>query len=173
VSNDAQGRAGTTSSAKGRELALLALCHLESYALDEHADALDMLWAAEKNGNDDESAMSRINELAADATAKKRARKLSAAVLERRPEIDRRIEAVSKRWSVARMSRVDRNLIRLAAAELSTQKTPVAVVIAEAVRLAGQYGNERSARFVNGIVDALARSGPRDWQKDEDEDGAG
>ena len=32
-----------TARARGRELALLALCHLESYRAEEHGEALDVL----------------------------------------------------------------------------------------------------------------------------------
>ena len=35
--------------------------------------------------------------------------------------------------------------------------TPTRVVIQEAVKLAERYGSEQSARFVNGVLDALAR----------------
>ena len=48
-------------------------------------------------------------------------------------------------------------MLRLAAAELSKGETPPKVVIQEAVRLAERYGSAQSARFVNGVVDALAR----------------
>jgi N utilization substance protein B len=48
-------------------------------------------------------------------------------------------------------------VLRLAAAELRQGETPPRVVIQEAVRLAERYGTARSAKFVNGIIDALAR----------------
>ena len=51
----------------------------------------------------------------------------------------------------------DDALLRLAAAELRRGETPPKVVIQEAVHLAERYGSAQSARFVNGVVDALAR----------------
>jgi N utilization substance protein B len=48
-------------------------------------------------------------------------------------------------------------VLRLAAAELRRGETPPKVVIQEAVHLAERYGSAQSARFVNGVVDALAR----------------
>ena len=48
-------------------------------------------------------------------------------------------------------------MLRLAAAELRIGETPPHVVIKEAVHLAERYGTEESARFVNGVLDALAR----------------
>jgi len=72
-------------------------------------------------------------------------------------KIDRELEAVTTNWRLERLGAIDRAVLRLAAAELSAGETPPKVVIQEAVRLAERYGSVQSARFVNGIVDALAR----------------
>ena len=72
-------------------------------------------------------------------------------------KIDRELEAVTTNWRLERLGAIDRAVLRLAAAELSVGETPPKVVIQEAVRLAERYGSVQSARFVNGIVDALAR----------------
>jgi N utilization substance protein B len=45
----------------------------------------------------------------------------------------------------------------VACAELALGETPPKVVIQEAVRLTERFGSEASARFVNGVLDALAR----------------
>jgi N utilization substance protein B len=45
----------------------------------------------------------------------------------------------------------------LAAAELMGGETPPRVVIQEAVKLAERFGSPQSAKFVNGVIDALAR----------------
>ena len=84
--------------------------------------------------------------------------RLLAAALERGPEIDAAIEATSRSWRLARMDRVDRNLLRLVGVEmLAIEDTPRAVIVAEAVRLAARYGSDRSAPFVNGVAEALAK----------------
>ena len=48
-------------------------------------------------------------------------------------------------------------MLRLGAAELREGVTPPRVVIQEAVRLAERFGSAQSSRFVNGVLDALAR----------------
>ena len=48
-------------------------------------------------------------------------------------------------------------MLRLSAAELRQGTTPPRVVIKEAVRLAERYGSVQAAKFVNGVLDALAR----------------
>ena len=56
-----------------------------------------------------------------------------------------------------RIGAVERCVLRMAAAELSIGETPPRVVIQEAVTLAERFGSAQSARFVNGVLDALAR----------------
>jgi N utilization substance protein B len=86
---------------------------------------------------------------------------LVAGVLEHRQELDRAIDAVSEHWRLERMPVVDRAILRLGAFELQHRpRTPAAVVVSEAVRLAKEYSTERSGAFVNGVLATLAeRSG--------------
>ena len=52
---------------------------------------------------------------------------------------------------------VDRAVLRLATFELLEQRrTPVAVVIDEAVELVKQYSTEESGAFVNGVLSHIA-----------------
>ena len=64
---------------------------------------------------------------------------------------------VTTNWRLERLGHIERCVLRLAAAELLQGGTPPRVVIQEAVRLAERYGSSKSARFVNGVLDALAR----------------
>jgi N utilization substance protein B len=85
------------------------------------------------------------------------AAKIVRVVVADSAKIDHELEAVTTNWRLERLGAIDRAVLRLAAAELQTGETPPKVVIQEAVRLAERYGSVQSARFVNGIVDALAR----------------
>jgi N utilization substance protein B len=59
-------------------------------------------------------------------------------------------------WPLDQVAVIDRNLLRIALWEIAVyQKTPVKVVVNEAVELAKLYGSEGSARFVNGVLGAL------------------
>lgn len=73
------------------------------------------------------------------------------------PGIDEGIEAVTSNWRLERLGAIERSVLRLAAAELVRGETPPRVVIKEGVRLAERYGSVQSAKFVNGVLDALAR----------------
>lgn len=71
--------------------------------------------------------------------------------------VDKRIAAASQNWRLERMSRVDRNLLRMSTFELMERKdVPRAVVLDEAVELAKSYGTEDSSGFVNGVLDRIA-----------------
>jgi len=78
-------------------------------------------------------------------------------VAEKTPEIDKRITTASTNWRLERMSRVDRNLLRLGTWELMFKPdVPRAVVIDEAVELAKSFGTDESSGFVNGVLDRIA-----------------
>ncbi|MCC8180762.1 MAG: transcription antitermination factor NusB [Planctomycetes bacterium] len=80
---------------------------------------------------------------------------LIQAVEKDRDAIDARIEKAAKNWTVARMGVIERNVIRLAAAELALG-SPRGVVLDEAVELAKRFADNQSGAFVNGIADKLA-----------------
>ena len=87
------------------------------------------------------------------------ARFLVLGVHQRRPEIDQHLGRASRSWRVERMSRVDRNILRLACFEMffSPQPVPPKVAINEAVELAKRFGGRESPAFVNGVLDSLLK----------------
>lgn len=93
--------------------------------------------------------------------------------------IDRLIADASHHWSINRMSRIDRCLLRLATYEIAfsdgalgippktsiseeklsgvmVEAVPATVAINEAIELAKEYGTEESPSFVNGVLDQVA-----------------
>ena len=78
---------------------------------------------------------------------------------QRQAEIDAAIELHSKNWRLARMPAVDRNLLRMAIAELlGFPGTPAPIVIDEALEIARRYSAPESVDFLNGVLDAIART---------------
>lgn len=71
--------------------------------------------------------------------------------------LDAVITRRSDNWKLERMPVVDRNILRLAAWELLRTQTPAAVVIDQAIELARRFSGDESARFVNGVLDALRK----------------
>lgn len=79
-------------------------------------------------------------------------------ILENGEAVDSTIQAASKNWRLARMAVVDRNILRIAVAELLYEPTLVpAIVMDEAIEIAKRYSGEESAVFVNGVLDAVVR----------------
>jgi N utilization substance protein B len=91
------------------------------------------------------------------AQLEERAMGLAEAVVRDLARLDGILQAAAENWRLERLAVVDRNVLRLALAELGLGKTPVRVVIDEAIRLARWFGAARSPAFVNGILDRAAR----------------
>ena len=73
--------------------------------------------------------------------------------------IDRLIADNSKHWRLERMPAVDRNLLRMAIGEMIGFKgTPFPIVINEALEIGRRYAAPESIIFLNGVLDAVARS---------------
>lgn len=73
-------------------------------------------------------------------------------------EIDGLIDSYADRWSLQRMPLVDRNLLRLAIAEiLYLPEVPPKVTVNEYVELAKVFSTEDSGKFVNGILGRVLR----------------
>lgn len=64
---------------------------------------------------------------------------------------DRTIDRQAIDWQIERMAYIDRNILRIALYEMENE-IPVGVAINEAVELAKEYGDEKSAGFINGIL---------------------
>jgi transcription antitermination factor NusB len=83
-------------------------------------------------------------------------KELVLGVWEHRQDLDKLISRASKNWRIERMSRVDRNILRVAVFEvLYMGDIPPKVSIDEAVELGKRYGTEDSGAFVNGVLDHI------------------
>lgn len=97
------------------------------------------------------------SDLAVGAEERAVAEPLVHTVAARQEELDALLRDVTTNWRMERLGAIERALLRLGVAELLLAKTPVRVAIQEAVRLGERFGSEESARFINGVLDAVAR----------------
>ena len=68
-------------------------------------------------------------------------------------EIDAALEQQLEKWSLARLPKIERTVLRLAVYELLyMQETPSRVVLNEAIELCKTFGDEKSSKFVNGVL---------------------
>lgn len=123
------------------------------------ARALQALYAWDLRGSADleRVAATMWDDLAIAPDERRLAGLIVREVIEHGDAIDRELTEVTMNWRLARLGVIERSVLRVAAAELRRGEAPPRVVIQEAIRLAERYGSEQSARFVNGVVDALAR----------------
>ena len=85
--------------------------------------------------------------------------RLVRGTLDNKKKIDPVIERSAENWEMGRMACVDRNILRLAVYEiLHIDEIPMKVAINEAVELAKRYGEQDSSKFVNGILDRIAKT---------------
>jgi transcription antitermination protein NusB len=120
--------------------------------------ALQTLYACEMSATPEWEVM--LNRISDDATFTgeniRYARELVKNTLAALGEIDAGIARHAANWELKRMAALDRNILRLAAAELFfSSDVPFKVVIDEAVELAKIYGTDESGGFVNGIIDSI------------------
>jgi transcription antitermination factor NusB len=91
------------------------------------------------------------------AALRARTDELVDAVLAAKGDIDARLAAIVENFSPARIDPVDRAILRLGTYELLRTETPPKAVINEAIELAKRFGTSDSGRFVNGVLDKVAK----------------
>jgi N utilization substance protein B len=129
------------SRRKSRELALQILFELDTNQSDVQK-AIDQFW---KNFDYPED-LREFSE------------RLVEGVAQHREELDRLISKHAKNWSLSRIDRVDRNILRAAIFELAhCPDIPPKVAINEAIELSKKFGSEKSSSFINGILDKIAQ----------------
>ena len=125
----------------GREAALQMLFQLEGSGVSAE-QAIELFWRTFED---------------ADPEGKPYADAIVRGVAENLDAIDKKVTAASQNWRLERMSRVDRNLLRLGTWELMFRTdVPRAVILDEAVELAKSFGTDESSGFVNGVLDRIA-----------------
>lgn len=109
------------------------------------------------NADDPETVRASLEASPGDERAHEKGFDLATLTWEYREEADALIGALTPEWPIPRQPIVDRNLLRLAYYEVTYAGVPPKVAINEAIELAREYSTDRSATFVNGVLDRLFR----------------
>jgi len=127
---------------QGREIALQALYRMEMTGDESSSAGLAFLW----------------EHFEAPPAGRGFAEELSQGVQRERSRIDELLAGALENWSLARLSRVDLTVLRIATYELlhRDEHVPTEVVIDEAIEIARRFGGEESSQFVNGVLDQVA-----------------
>ena len=124
---------------KARECALQILFQSE-YSPPEINEVLSSYWSTNQNPP-------KIRDYAG---------LLVRGVYARKEEIDAMIAQSAHNWRIDRMTKVDRNILRMAVYEfLSEEGIPKRAVINEALEIAKKFSTEESAQFINGVLDGI------------------
>jgi len=134
-----------------REIALQVLYSLEVVEMDV-GEAIELYW----------------NYYDAPMDARPFSSLLVEGTWQHRDQIDHLIGGCSEHWSMARMSKVDKSILRMAVFEICfCEDIPPKVTMNEAIDLGKVYGSENSGSFINGILDALyAKLSKKDADQD-------
>jgi transcription antitermination protein NusB len=125
---------------RARRLALQGLCALDV----QGGKALDLVLSFLQESRETVSTLEEAQEM------------LRGAFLDREVN-DALLAGQSQHWNVSRMALVDRNILRLAVWELQSQHLSRKIIITEAIHLAKEFASAESPRFVNGVLDAVAK----------------
>ena len=84
---------------------------------------------------------------------------LFRVAIDKQVAIDELLASHSRHWRIDRMPAVDRNLLRMAVAEMIGFKgTPFPIIINEALEIARRYSAAESINFLNGVLDSIAHA---------------
>jgi N utilization substance protein B len=98
------------------------------------------------------------------------AQELVLQLWQQRERVDQCIAAAATKWDVARISPVERNIMRVAVVELLSDEVPAKAAVNEAIEIGREYGGEDSPRFINGVLDVIMKR--LDREKRDSADGA-
>ncbi|SFZ97536.1 Transcription termination protein NusB [hydrothermal vent metagenome] len=71
--------------------------------------------------------------------------------------MDEEIEKNLTEWDYDAIGKVEKAIMRLGAYEILIDKTDRAIIINEAVELAKKLADEKSPKFINGVLDAIGK----------------
>lgn len=78
---------------------------------------------------------------------------LVSGVQAKKEELDKQItQHLKAGWTIERLTLVERNLLRLGVFEITSFDTPQLVAVNEAIELAKDFSDQKSARFINGLL---------------------
>lgn len=129
-----------------REIIVQSLYQMEINDV-EVTEAVEMLIEEAADENETERVITDETELKAYVIAHVN------GVWEHKMAIDDMLEHYLKGWQMSRLSRVDRQILRLATFEMIfASDVPAKVAVNEAIDLAKHFGTDDSGKFVNGVL---------------------
>ncbi len=130
----------SNSRHRARRLALQGLCCLDV----QGERAAKQVYAFVQDSEEEPATLGMARDLLRDSLAA-------------RQECDGLLKRHARHWDLGRLALVDRNILRLAVHELRQRELSHKIIISEALRLAQEFSTAESPRFINGVLDAIAK----------------
>jgi transcription antitermination protein NusB len=112
--------------------------------------ALQALFQADVGGIDPQEAIKNVVE---GEEADPFLRQIVLGVVEHQEEIDQLLRENLEKWTLERVANVDRSILRMATYEMKyIDDIPINVTMDEAIELAKKFGDDKSSRFINGVL---------------------
>ncbi|SHJ97069.1 NusB antitermination factor [Rubritalea squalenifaciens DSM 18772] len=126
-------------------------------ALQRVSDRIDMVESPDKFP--DHPDIKHLRETSEDLNHfRKEVDSLSSAVLNRKADLDSKIAEIVSNYRPERIDPVDRAILRLGIYEICFREDiPTPVAINEAIEISRRFGSTDSPRFINGVLDAIAK----------------
>ncbi len=150
---------------KGRECALQIMYKIEVLAKPKNTSQqnLQESFKAISKSLVNEAIEDIFAHFAAPADVFEQASALVRGALNNIEQINEAIQKHSLKWRLERLSKIDRNVLQLASYELFfSPDLSTSIILDEAIEIARKFGSEKSASFVNGILDAISRDARKD-----------
>ena len=121
---------------------------------------LRVLYEADTTGNDPREVLDlAFGRLRFTEEGRRYGTELIRLFLEQNIQVDQRIKERLEHWELDRLGVIERAILRLATVEiLYLEETPAPVILDEALRLAHRYCDPASVKFINGVLDPIARN---------------
>jgi N utilization substance protein B len=138
---------------KGREVAVQTLYSLEYLELDSFLRELEFL----------EKYPTKLDDIAADREINKTdkvyifAEDILKGMIQNIDIIDSKISEQSIHWPIDKIAFLDKSILRIAIYEILFTETPHPVIMNEAIEIAKKYCSENSAKFINGVLNAISK----------------
>ncbi|MFD2672771.1 transcription antitermination factor NusB [Marinicrinis sediminis] len=127
-----------------REIAVQSLYQLEMNEASSSQEAIQSVLDAEADENE------QFHQKVIDVAF---IQQMIEGVLDKKTNVDQVITQYLTRWKVDRLSRVDKQILRLAVYEMVyAEDVPDKVAVNEAIELSKHFGTEESGKFVNGVL---------------------
>ena len=121
--------------------------------------ALQVLYSVAVGGREPGEALDEVVGTEADSVHRTFVRDFVFGTLEYAGRADEIVGPLLEGWTIERLPTIDRLLLQMGTFELRCRpESPPAVAINEAVELAKRFSTEDSGRFVNGVLNAVAKA---------------